>query len=103
MLGLAVFLLVMTGLWRIFEIWMHEANASTRRLRLIGVVYLVFGILIALQIGVPYTVWAALVLMVLGMVAAFMVWTRARLRPWVKWVLIALDAVIVAGLALGSV
>ncbi len=101
MLGVAGALLVFTGIWHAFEWAMARRNRDTLRLVPVGCVYLVLGCLIATLQFLPWTAWIALAVTATGMIAAFMVRNTARIRTWVLWTFIGVDALIIAALLAG--
>lgn len=98
MAGLAGALLVFTGIWHIFEWWMHERNPDTKRLVPVGILYAVLGYLIVTQTGGKIVLLVALVLTAIGMTAAFILRNTAQMRLWVTWSFIGIDLVIVVAL-----
>jgi len=103
MIGLAGSLLVFTGLWHALEWLMGGRNKDTVRLIPFGIIYVVLGFLIVTFRGGQIVLIVALVITLIGLVGAFMTRKTSQVRPWVSWVFIALDVIIIAGLGLALV
>ncbi|MBX3594615.1 hypothetical protein [Sphingomonas sp.] len=97
-MGLAAALLVFTGIWHMTEWVMDRRTADTLRLVPVGAVYALLGVLIALNLGGGIAGVVALLAVMAGMGAAFVMRRRLAVRRWVVWAFIGVDAVIVIAL-----
>ena len=93
-------LLVFTGFWHALEWLMGGRNRDTLRLIPIGLVYILLGCLIVTFTGGTPVLVAALVVTALGMTAALVGRSKLKVRLWVTWSFIIIDAVIIAGLVM---
>jgi len=100
MLGLAGSLLVFTGLWHMLEWMMGGRNKDTLRLIPFGFIYLVLGFLIVTFRGGQTVLVIALVIASIGLIGALLTRKTAQVRPWVTWLFIIIDAIIIAALVL---
>ncbi len=100
LMGLAGSLLVFTGLWHAFEWMMGGRNKDTLRLIPVGLIYLVLGVLIVTFRGGQTVLIIALIVVSIGLIGAL--WTRnsTQVRPWVTWLFVFIDAIIIIGLLL---
>lgn len=98
MIGLAGSLLVFTGIWHALEWAMGGRNRDTWRLVPVGLVYLLLGCLLVTLQYLPWSAWVALAVTLAGMAAAFTFRNTKRVRMWVTWTFIVIDAVIVIAL-----
>jgi hypothetical protein len=98
MTGLAGSLLVFTGFWHAFEWLMGGRNRDTMRLVPFGLVYVVLGFLLVAFVGGAVAQIMALAIVTFGMTAAYLTRETTQVRPWVTWVFIIVDVVIVAAL-----
>ncbi len=99
-MGLAGSLLVFTGFWHAFEWLMGGRNKDTLRLIPFGIVYAVLGFLIVTFSGGQTVLIVALVITVIGLLGAIVTRKTAQVRPWVTWVFILIDLIIIAALGL---
>ena len=97
-MGMAGSLLVFTGLWHATEWLMGGRNRDTLRLIPFGLLYLALGYLIVTFTGGTPVLAAALVLTAIGATGALMMRRSSQVRPWVIWVFIVTDVLIIAGL-----
>ena len=97
-MGLAGSLLVFTGFWHALEWLMGGRNKDTLRLIPVGILYAILGYLIVTFTGGITVLIIALVLTCLGAAAAFMTRKTSMVRPWVTWVFITVDILIILGL-----
>lgn len=100
-MGLAGSLLVFTGFWHAFEWMMGGRNKDTLALIPFGIVYIVLGYLIVTFTGGIAVPIIALAIVIAGLSLGFMTRRETKVRPWVMWVFIALDVLIVLGLLVG--
>ncbi len=103
MLGLAGSLLVFTGIWHALEWLMGGRNKDTLRLIPFGIIYVVLGYLIVTFSGGSVVPAVALVITVIGLVAALAMRKNSKVRHWVMLVFIVIDVLIVASLALALI
>lgn len=99
-MGLAGSLLVFTGVWHALEWLMGGRNKDTVRLIPFGIIYIVLGFLIVTFTGGSTVAVVALVVTLIGLMAGLLVRKTAQVRPWVIWVFIGIDVVIIAVLAM---
>jgi len=99
-MGLAGALLVFTGFWHALEWLMGGRNKDTLRLIPFGIIYIVLGYLIVTFTGGNTVVIIALVVTAIGLIGALVTRKTAQVRPWVTWVFILIDIVIIASLGL---
>lgn len=98
-MGLAGSLLVFTGFWHVLEWLMGGRNKDTLRLIPFGLIYIVLGYLIVTFSGGSTVVVVALIFTLIGITAAMVTRKTAQVRPWVMWVFILIDVVIIISLA----
>jgi len=99
-LGIAGALLVFTGVWHALEWLMGGRNKDTVRLIPFGLIYIVLGYLIVTFKGGSTVLIVALVVTLIGLVGALVTRKKAQVRPWVTWVFIIIDVIIIAFLAM---
>jgi len=99
-MGLAGALLVFTGFWHALEWLMGGRNKDTLRLIPLGIIYIVLGYLIVTFAGGNTVAIVALVVTAIGLIGALVTRKTAQVRPWVTWVFVIIDIVIIASLAL---
>ena len=99
-MGLAGALLVFTGFWHALEWLMGGRNKDTLRLIPFGIIYIVLGYLIVTFTGGNTVAIVALVVTAIGLIGALVTRKTAMVRPWVTWVFVIIDVVIIASLAL---
>jgi len=99
-MGLAGALLVFTGFWHALEWLMGGRNKDTLRLIPLGIIYIVLGYLIVTFTGGNTVAIVALVVTAIGLIGALVTRKTAQVRPWVTWVFVIIDIVIIASLAL---
>jgi len=99
-MGLAGSLLVFTGFWHALEWLMGGRNKDTLRLIPVGLIYIVLGYLIVTFTGGTTVVIVALIFTLIGLIGALVTRKTAQVRPWVTWVFIIIDLVIIAALAM---
>lgn len=97
-MGLAGSLLVFTGFWHLFEWLMGGRNKDTLRLIPFGIVYIILGYLIVTLTGGSIVAWIALAVTLVGLIAAYSTRKSSQVRPWVTWVFIIVDVLIILGL-----
>lgn len=100
MVGLAGSLLVFTGFWHALEWLMGGRNKDTLQLIPFGIAYAVLGFLIVTFRGGATVLIVALVLTVIGVIGAFVLRKQSQVRPWVTWVFIVIDVIIIAALGM---
>lgn len=99
-MGLAGALLVFTGFWHALEWLMGGRNKDTLRLIPFGIIYIVLGYLIVTFTGGNTVAIVALVVTAIGLIGALVTRKTAMVRPWVTWVFVIIDIVIIASIAL---
>ena len=99
-MGLAGALLVFTGFWHALEWLMGGCNKDTLRLIPFGIIYIVLGYLIVTITGGNTVAIVALVVTAIGLIGALVTRKTAQVRPWVTWVFVIIDIVIIASIAL---
>ena len=99
-MGLAGALLVFTGFWHALEWLMGGRNKDTLRLIPFGIIYIVLGYLIVTFTGGNAVAIVALVVTAIGLIGALVTRKTAQVRPWVTWVFVIIDVVIIASIAL---
>ena len=99
-MGLAGALLVFTGFWHALEWLMGGRNKDTLRLIPFGIIYIVLGYLIVTFTGGNTVAIVALVVTAIGLIGALVTRKTAQVRPWVTWVFVIIDIVIIASIAL---
>lgn len=97
-MGLAGSLLVFTGFWHAPEWLMGGRNKDTLRLIPIGIIYIVLGYMIVTFTGGSTVIVVALIFTLIGLMGAVVTRKTAQVRPWVTWVFIIIDVVIIASL-----
>jgi len=100
MIGLAGSLLVFTGFWHALEWLMGGRTRDTLRLIPFGIIYVVLGFLIVTFRGGQVVYIIALLITLTGLVGAILTRKTAQVRPWVTWVFIVIDVVIIVALGL---
>jgi len=98
--GIAGGLLVFSGIWHATEWLMGGRNKDTLRLIPFGLAYAILGGMIVSLWGGQTVHWIALVLTCIGIVGALLTRKTAEVRPWVTWVFIVADIVIILCLLL---
>ena len=98
-MGLAGALLVFTGFWHALEWLMGGRNKDTLILIPFGIIYIVLGYLIVTFTGGNIVAIVALVIVVIGLIAAIVTRKTTLVRPWVMWVFIIIDVIIIASIA----
>jgi hypothetical protein len=97
-LGLAAALLVFTGVWHLFEWAVHGVNADTVRLVPFGIIYTLFGALLAAGVAEAPVGVLALLVTAAGMTAAYLTRMQLQIGAGVLWGFILIDVVIVLSL-----
>jgi len=92
--------LVFTGVWHAFEWMMGGRNKDTLRLIPFGIIYIVLGYLIVTFKGGSIVHIIALVVTLIGIIGALLTRKSAQVRPWVTWVFIVIDVVIIGALTM---
>ena len=100
-MGLAGSLLVFTGFWHAFEWMMGGRNRDTLALIPFGIAYIVLGYLIVTFTGGIAVPIIALVIVIAGLSLGFMTRRESEVRPWVMWIFIGVDILIIFGLVIG--
>jgi len=100
MMGLAGSLLVFTGFWHALEWLMGGRNKDTLLLIPFGLIYIVLGYLIVTFTGGSTVVIVALVVTAIGLIGALVTRKTTQVRPWVTWVFIIIDVIIIAALGM---